>query len=121
MNFHNPAQSYFRPMAHSRFRRQLRSQNTLSLWGDRAIWLSVGKILLALCPLVLFTNIMLASKYKHLEASVQAVENSRLELMDKQITLRTARAQLYSPEQIQMLAAEKLALHVPGKEQIKVF
>jgi len=89
--------------------------------GDRELWLSVGKILLVLCPMVLAVNLWLASSFNNLEASVQAVESVRHELMDNQINLRAKRAQLFSPERVQMIAAEKLSLHVPGKEQVKFF
>ena len=108
-------------MVNSRFRRQLRSRRALSWTSDRILLVWLGKMLLVLCFLVLGVNFWLASTYKHLETSVQAVENSRLQLMDKQIKLRTERAQLFAPEKIQMIAAEKLALHVPGKEQVKMF
>lgn len=121
MNFHNPAQSYFRPMVNTRFRQQLRKQKVFFLPGDKELWLSVGKILLVLCPLVLAVNLWLASSFNNLEASVQAVESVRHELMDNQINLRAKRAQLFSPERVQMIAAEKLSLHVPGKEQVKFF
>jgi uncharacterized protein (DUF58 family) len=121
MNVHNPAQSFFRPMVNTRFRQQFRRQKTLSWSGNRLLWLSIGKILLVLFPLVLVVNFWLAASFRNLEVSVQAVENARHELMDKQIRLRAQRAQLFSPEQIQLIAAEKFALHIPEKEQVKLF
>jgi hypothetical protein len=121
MNFHNPAQSYFRPLANTHFKNQLQKQKALSWPGDKELWFSVGKMLLILCPIILVVNLWLASSFKNLEVSVQAVENVRHELMDNQINLRAKRAQLFSPERVQMIAAEKLSLHVPGKEQVKFF
>jgi hypothetical protein len=118
MNMHNPAQPYFRPM---RFRQQVRKQKAFSLPGEKELWISIGKMLLVLCPMVLAVNLWLASSFNNLEASVLAVENVRNELMDSQIHLRAKRAQLFSPERVQALAAEKLSLHVPGKEQVKSF
>ena len=121
MNFHNPAQSFFRPMVNARFRQQVRKRNVLSWPGDRMLWLSVGKILLVLCPMVLVVNFWLASSFNNLDVSVKAVESARHELMDKQIRLRAQRAQLFSPEQIHLIAAEKFSLHVPEKDQVKLF
>ena len=119
MNIHNPAQSFFRPMVNTRFRQQLRRQKTLTV--DKVLWLSVGKILLVLCPLVLVVNLWLASSFHNLDASVKEVESARHELMDKQIRLRAQKAQLFSPEQIQMIAAERFSLQVPEKDQVKIF
>ena len=119
MNVHNPAQSFFRPIVNTRFRQQLRRQKTLTM--DKVLWLSVGKLLLVLCPLVLVANLWLASSFRNLDTSVKEVEGVRHELMDKQIRLRAQRAQLFSPEQIHMIAAEKFSLHVPEKEQVKIF
>ena len=121
MNFHNPAQSFFRPMVNTRFRQQFRKQKSLSWSGNRLLWLSIGKILLVLFPLVLVVNFWLAASFRNLEVSAQAVENARHELMDKQIKLRAQRAQLFSPEQIRLIAAEKFALHIPEKDQVKLF
>jgi hypothetical protein len=121
MNYHNPAQSYFRPMSNMRFQQQLHKQKAFSWQGDRDLWVSVGKILLFLCPMVLAVNFWLASSFKNLEGSVQEVESVRHELMDKQIKLRAQRAQLFSPDRVQPLAAERLSLHVPGKEQVRYF
>lgn len=121
MNIQNPSQSYFRPMANMRFKQQLRKQKALSLPVERELWLSIGKTLLVLCPMVLVVNFWLASSFKNLEVSVQAVENVRHDLMDEQIKLRAQRAQLFSPDQVQPIAAEKLSLLVPGKEQVKYF
>jgi hypothetical protein len=121
MTVHNPAQSYFRPMVNTQFRQQVQKQKGLSWPGDRELWLSVGKILFVLCPIVLAVNFWLSSSFKNLEISVEEVETVRHELMDKQIKLRAQRAQLFSPDQVQLIAAEKLSLHVPGKEQVKYF
>jgi hypothetical protein len=121
MNFHNPAQLYSRPMVNTRFRQQLRRQRVYTWSADKVLFLAVGKILLVLLPVVLAINLLFATWSSHLAASTEKVDNVHLVLMDKQIKLRAQRAQLYSPEQVQLLAAEKFSLHVPGKEQIKFF
>lgn len=121
MNFHNPAETYFRPRARAHFLQELDQQKVFSLSGDRKLWRSVGKILLILCPLLLAVNLWLASSFNNLEKSVQVVENLRYELMESQNNLRAKRDQLLSPERVRIIAAQKLSLHVPGKEQVRVF
>jgi len=121
MNFHNPAQYYSRPMVNTRFRQQLRRQRVFTWSADKVLFVSIGKVLLVLLPLVLALNLLFAVWSNHLAASVVKVDDVHQVLMDKQIKLRAEKAQLYSPEQVQLLAAEKFSLHVPGKEQIKYF
>ncbi|MFH0782316.1 MAG: hypothetical protein V2B20_10260 [Pseudomonadota bacterium] len=118
MNIHSQVQPYLRPMTKSGFRQHLCKQKTFPLLGDKRLWISVGKMLLVLCPMVLVGHLWLASLFKNLEKSVHAAENVHHELMDSQISLRTKRDQMFSPEWIQNNAAEKLSLHTPVKEQV---
>jgi len=87
MNIHNSAQVFYRPIPNARFRQQIRRQKAFSWAGDRMLWLSIGKMLLVLCPLVLLANLWLAASFNTLDASVKQVEQAREELMDKQIKL----------------------------------
>jgi hypothetical protein len=118
MNFRNPAQSYLRPRANVHFLQALDNQKVFSLSGDRKLWISVGKMLLVLCPLLLAMNLWLASSFNNFEQSVQALELVHQEHMDSQNNLRTKRDQLLSPERVRVFAAEKFALHAPKKEQV---
>ncbi len=121
MNFHNPAQLYPRPMMRTQFRCQTRRQKVFTWSADKVLFFAIGKVMLILLPLVLVMNLWLASWSSSLIVSLKDVDNTHRILMDKQIKLRAEKAQLYSPEQVQLLAAEKFSLHVPGKEQIVVF
>ncbi len=121
MNFRNPVQSYTRPMMNTYAGHQLRRQKAFTWAADKAVFLCVGRILLVLLPVVLVMNLWFAWSYNHLAATSREVDSTYRVLMDKQIKLRAERAQLFSPEQVQLIAAEKFALHVPGKEQIKFF
>jgi hypothetical protein len=121
MNFHNPAQLYFPPGANACLGKQLSSQKVFSLSGERKLWLSVGKALLFLGPMFLAVNMWLASSCNQLAQSLQAVENVRYELLESQSKLTAKRAQLLSPERVLIIAAEKLSLHVPEKEQVMFF
>ncbi len=120
MNFHNSAQTYYRPRAHSHLFQQLTSQQDISRSGDGNVRRVVGKVLLVFCPLVLAINLGLASCSHTLEQSVQAVSNDRHERMERQIGLRAKKEQLSSPERVRIIAAEKLSLYVPDQEQVKI-
>ncbi|MBU1565503.1 MAG: hypothetical protein KJ630_07730 [Proteobacteria bacterium] len=121
MNFHNPAQPYFRSRANTHSLQQLHKQKVFSLSRDRKVWFSAGKMLLVLCPMLLAVNLWLASSFNKLSQSVQVLENVQHELIESQITLRIKKDQLFSPERVRVIAAEKLALNIPEKEQVKVF
>ena len=121
MAFHNSAQPYSRPLLNTRMRQQFPRQKVFTWSADRALLRCAGKILVISLPVVLALNVLFASWTTNMVSAVQEVDNTYRVLMDKQIKLRAQRAQLYSPEQIQLLAAEKFSLRVPGKEQVKLF
>ena len=121
MNFHNPAQPYFQPRANSHFLQQLNNQKVCPLWGDKTLLFSVGKILLVLCPIMLALHLWLASSFNNIHESVQRGESIRRELMESQVKLSAKREQMLVPERVRVVAAEKLALHVPEKEQVTLF
>ncbi len=108
-------------MINNRFRNKLRRQRVFTWSADKVLFVAVGKIFFILLPVALALNLLFSVWAGHLAASVAKIDNVHVVLMDKQIKLRAQRAQLYSPEQVQLLAAERFSLHVPGKEQIKFF
>lgn len=118
MNFHTPVPPYFRARATSPFLQELERQKVFSLSADRRLWLALGKMFLVLCPVCLAVNLWLGSCCNRLEQSMQAVDDRRHELMDRQISLSAERSQLFSPERIGFIAAKKLSLHLPEKEQV---
>lgn len=121
MNFHNPAQTYFRPTPRSSFHQELFNQRAYSLAGEKRLWLSVGKLLLVLLPVVLAGHLWLAHANQNLERRVRGAENVRHQCIDTQIDLVAKKTQLSSVERVRIMAAEKLSLYVPGKEQVQVF
>lgn len=118
MNFHRPVQPYFRQKKNPHFFQQLSNQRVYSLWRDRDLLLAVGKVLLVFCPVLLVLHLWLATFFDTLQKSVQEGENLRLERMENQAGLKLKWDQMLLPERVQVIAAEKLALHVPEKEQI---
>lgn len=79
---------------------------------------ALGKMLLVFFPVLLALHLWLAASFDTLEESVQVGENIRNELMGNQASLTTKREQMLSPERVRGIAAEKLALYVPEKEQV---
>lgn len=75
-------------------------------------------MLLVFCPILLTVHLWLASTFNNFQESVQMGDNIRHELMENQASLMDKRDQMLLPERMRVMAAEKLALHVPDKEQI---
>ena len=120
MNFHYPVQACYRSRVPSRFVVELGNQKVFSLSGDKRLWRSVGKMLFILGVFLSAVHLWQAATLAHLEQSTVAAANIRNEHMERQIGLQSKRAQLLSPERVLVLAAEKLSLHVPEQEQVKL-
>jgi hypothetical protein len=88
------------------------------MWSDRNLLLLMGKMLFVFCPILLTVHLWLASTFNNFQASVQMCDNIPQELMENQAGLMAKRDQMLLPERMRVIAAEKLALHVPDKEQI---
>lgn len=120
MFINQSAQTYIRPMMSSLMRRQWR-QNTFGLLGPKVFWVAIGKVLLVFCPLLLLVNFWLSSAANRVAGEIQVAEEGRYLLMDENIRLRAERARLFSPEYLDKMAANQLALYVPEKKQITRF
>lgn len=118
MNSHHPTPTYFRQEAALRLRQQVCRPH---IWADARTWLRLRNMLCIICAILLAVNFWLSHILANLEQALQTEENVRHELTETQISLRATRDQMYSPDHIQMLAAQKLSLHIPDKEQIKVY
>ena len=114
------AQTTIRPMGTSSFRQQLR-QKVLALTTPKGLWLIAGKVFLLFCPLLFLVNIWLSSSAERVALEILAVEEGRFVLMDEHIKLRAERARLYSPDYLNEVAANQLALYVPEKRQVTRF
>jgi hypothetical protein len=118
MNFHNTTQvSYLRTVPNLGVRQQLQSRGVFELPGGLVLWKAVGRIMLLVLPFVLAANMFIASTINGVERSLEAVDNQRHELVDKNIGLLAQKARLNAPERVSQMAAEKLSLYsaVPGQ------
>ena len=122
MNSHhyNP-QPYFRQKVDAHFSQHLRKQKVFSWSGDRRLWRALGKTLFVLSPLLLLLHLWLASHCAGLESCLQEEGRVRQQLISQHVNLKVKKQQVSSPERVRLIAAERLALHVPEKEQVKHF
>ncbi|MBC8208248.1 MAG: hypothetical protein H8E79_03650 [Desulfobulbaceae bacterium] len=113
------SQSFGRQQVNSRLNRsQVRRQKGLELAGAKRLLQPVGKMLLVLCPIWLASNLILSFAVNQLTDNFTAMETARHELRDQNIGLRAQKAQLFSPNQVGVMAGEKLNLHVPAENQV---
>ncbi len=121
MNFQNTTQlSFIRPVTNIGVRQHLQARDVLDLPGGLVLWKAVGKVLLLLLPLVATVNLFLASAINDAGNDLAAIDNQRHELMDKNIGLLAQKAQLYAPERVGQLAAQKLSLYSAAPGQIEL-
>jgi len=120
MLINHPAPAYCRPMMSSPMRQQLR-QKAVGLIGQKVLWIAAGKVLLLFFPLLFLVYFWLSSSAERNAATILAAEEGRSVLTDENIILRAKRARLYSPENLNTMAANQLALYVPGKGQVTRF
>lgn len=119
MNFQNTSHVYVRPVTNIGVRQQLQPRDVLDLAGGMVLWKAVGKVLLLLLPLVMTVNLLLASAVNDIGNDLTAIDNQRHQLMDKNIGLLAQKAQLYAPERVGQLAAQKLSLYSAAPGQIE--
>ena len=103
------------------FGRPFDEQHRPSMAGGRQLWLAVARVLLAAAPLLLTVQWYLhetCASYEHRLAECRATNQL---LQENMAALDTLRGRLSSPERIRVMAEEKLSLHRPGKEQVKIF
>jgi hypothetical protein len=101
-------------------RQQLR-RKAFGLIGPKVLWIAVGKVLLLFIPLLFLVHFWLSSSAERNAVTILVAEEGRSVLMDENIKLRAKRARLYSPEYLNTMAANQLALYVPEKGQVTRF
>ena len=109
----------FRTAVHAEFPQGRVRRNYFDWTGGLALWTNIGKAVMVILPVVLALNLWMGSAITRLESQEQAIraEVSTLEAIN--INNRTDKAILLSPEYMNVVAAEKLALLPPSNGQIK--
>ncbi len=121
MNYHTPAQTYYRTASKVIYKQQVHRQKIFDFPGGVMVWRTVGKIFLFCLPVIFSINLCFTFYLEKIETSIQVAEDARFEIMNDHIVLRAQKARLMSPEYVQIAAAEKLSLHVPRIGQVKHF
>ncbi len=103
------------------FARPFDEQRRPSMAGGRQLWLAVARVLLAAAPLLLALQWHLCDTSASYERRLAECRATNQLLQENMAALDSLRSRLSSPERIRIMAEEKLSLHRPEKEQVKVF
>lgn len=109
------------PKAALRFAQQLEEQRVFSLGGDKPLWRTLAKLLLAVAPLLVAVQWSLSSTANTYSRALAESLATHHVLQENRAALDTLRGRLSSPERIRIIAAEKLSLYSPNKEQIEIY
>ena len=118
MNYQNSMQYIAQPALDLKFRQTLRRRKALDLPGGNQLWLSSSKAALVVLAIMFCLNLWLGFAVTKANTSIQAIEANRHQLKNEEIILLAERAILMSEKQVRKQAGAKLALYVPGKEQV---
>ncbi len=114
------AQTCTRPMMIATIRQQL-CQKGAALIVPKGLLVIVGRVVLIICPVLFLVNLWLSAAVNKLALEVMSAEEGCYLLVDENIKLRAERARLYSPAYLNEIAANRLALYVPEKNQVTRF
>jgi len=118
MNYQKSMQYIAQPALGLKFRQPLRRRKALDLPGGKQLWLNSLKAGLVVLTIMFCLSLWLGFTVTGFNTSIQAIEASRHQLKNEEITLLAERANLMSEKQVRKQAGAKLALYVPGKEQV---
>ena len=121
MMYQGSAHSYFRSAVHVGIRQHLSRRSSFELPGGPVLWKAVGKVLLALLPVVFAMHLLLSSFVEDLGKSLGAADDSHYNLTIANSLLKAERTRLLTPDQVKGLAGDALSLHRPEKGQVRVY
>jgi len=119
MNFINTTQAYGRPITAINVRQQLRGREYFDLPGGILLWKCVGRVALVIGLFVVCINLMLSSFVSNVDQSITAAERTQREFKTKYLVLSDYKKDLWSKENIEKMAGDKLALRAPVDGQVK--
>ncbi len=121
MNYQNPTQSFLRPTVKIGMQPRSRRKPGFSIALDSDLLRAVAKVGMMVLPVVVITHLFLASVVTDLGESIAVVKEVHNGLADKNIELLVQKARITTPDNVQLLAGEKLSLVSPEKGQIRKF
>lgn len=125
MSFVNTTQTYgrpissIRPMSNIDIRQQLRTRDCFDLPGGMILWKYVGRIAVVICLVVVGINMMFGSFVQKVDQSIIAAERTQREYRITYQVLNDTKKDLWSKDNIEKMAGDKLALHAPVDGQVK--
>ncbi len=120
MFYQNAAHSYVCPALDTRRQQMFFSTEKLStMLSEKAFLQMVMRAALVVLVVVLAAQIWMGFAESGINESLSMYEQERHVLIDKNIALRAKKAYLLSPQRIEKLAAERLALFVAAGKQIR--
>ncbi len=120
MFFQSTAHSYVCPMIGTRRRQPLFDMEKLQhLLSEKLFLQTVAKLIVILLFVVLGAQLWMGIIMDNIDESISLAGQECHALFDENIALRAEKAYLLSPQRIEKMAAEKLAMFVAGDEQIR--
>ncbi len=93
----------------------------VTLPGGKLLWFGVAKASLVSFLFLFTVSAWSTYSVEQINNKVEQAEAIQSELVNSNILLRAQKAQLYSPEQVERLAGQNLALHFPDSGQYRKF
>lgn len=120
MLFQNTAHSYVCPMLNTRRRQPLISFGQLkSILDEKCFLQTTAKVALIVLFCALVARFWMGVVVNDIDESIMVHKQESHVLIDKNIALRAQKAYLLSPQRIERVAAEKLALYAPVEGQVR--
>ncbi len=89
--------------------------------GGRMLWYSAGRALLVSFLMLAAVSVWARHSTQRLDLQIGQVEALQNELVNTNIILRAQKARLFSPQAVESLAGQQLALQLPGSGQYRKF
>ncbi len=111
------------PRRKSRYSRSFTGRKTASirLPGGKMLWYGVAKASLVAVLFLSVASIWSTHSSKRMNVQLGQAEALQNELINTNIILRAQKAQLFSPQTVERLAGQQLALQLPGSGQYRKF
>ena len=120
MFFQSATNSYVCPMLDTRRRKPLINiEQLMSLLNEKLFMQMITRAIVILLLVVLVARFWMGAVADNIDESILVHEQQSHVLVDENIALRAQKAFLLSPQRIERLAAEKLALYVPSDSQVR--
>lgn len=119
MSIQSSANNYFRTAAQIGIQQKVESRRAFDLPGGIALWKAVAKVMLWSMPFVLGLNLFCSAMIQSQAGQIAEMKQALAAVESSNIKLRTQKAQLASPDNVMVAAAEKLSLYKPVAGQIQ--